>query len=353
MQPPPELVDFFDDIKDFSADYLSSIGAPASGSPNGGKSLRPVGIVLHYTVDPSARSVCRWLCAPESKASAHYIIAQGRVAPMRSRSESSAYHMPASIVQLRSPSSTAWHATWTNDHMLGIEICNGGEVRFNQAGTPHTFCHGDGWQPTANPYVHNPIRAGGRTFCGYNDAQLCSITMLVYALCQQFHIPLGNVVGHDMVQGRFTRGAGGFDKRDLGGFDLSLLRAQVMGMNHQDFWNVYSRASRARAEVPLFGLQKHFEPIGANASADWAMRCEAKKGSEQAMYRLMRDLGYDVDRLGEQNGKPQTEHYALFQRMMGLEPDGIMGPLTRAAVCTRHADRLSVPLPVTRGQGVA
>lgn len=355
--PSNAVASFLLDVEEFSADYLKTLGLSPQGSPNGGGKLTSEGIVLHYTVDQKAESVVRWLCDPASRSSAHFVIAQGRVmTPPVGRPEqlaNNAYFLPASIIQLRKPSATAWHATWANDLMLGVEMCNGGEIRFNAAGTPHTCRGSDGWQPTAGPYVNNPLKAGGRTFCGYNNAQLSSLALLCYALCQQFKLPLDEIVGHDMVQGRFTPGSGGHDKRDCGGFDFHLLRAQLSQMHADDFWSSYRRAPNIKDGPPQFGCQSHFAAVGVNASADWAMRCQVKNRNEQAIYQVLRDLGYAVTRLGEKSNISQANHYALFQHMMGLMPDGVMGPLTRAALCTRHVDRLSVPLPIARGDSGA
>ena len=94
---------------------LVSVCAP---SPNA--DARPCAIdaiVLHYTGMPSGEGALRWLCLPEAKVSAHYLVEEdGRV------------------FQLVPETLRAWHAgvsawesrTGLNDASIGIEIVNPG-----------------------------------------------------------------------------------------------------------------------------------------------------------------------------------------------------------------------------------
>jgi N-acetylmuramoyl-L-alanine amidase len=96
----------------------SSVVAEVKPSPNHGERTRaPDMIVLHYTGVPDNQEAINFLCNPDSKVSAHYVVLQdGR------------------IVQLVAEARRAWHAgtsSWAgetdvNSCSIGIEIANPG-----------------------------------------------------------------------------------------------------------------------------------------------------------------------------------------------------------------------------------
>jgi len=79
--------------------------------------MRPDMLLLHYTGMTCAEKAIRWLAAPESRVSSHYVIDEAGV-----------------ITQMVSEEMRAWHAgvaNWADDsdinsHSIGIEIHNGG-----------------------------------------------------------------------------------------------------------------------------------------------------------------------------------------------------------------------------------
>jgi N-acetylmuramoyl-L-alanine amidase len=89
-------------------------------SPNFGdrqEGLRPDILLLHYTGMPSAEAALKWLAAPESQVSSHYVIGEA-----------------GAIIQMVPEASRAWHAgvsRWDgigdiNSCSIGIEIHNPG-----------------------------------------------------------------------------------------------------------------------------------------------------------------------------------------------------------------------------------
>lgn len=96
-------------------------------SPNTGGSLDHRFLVMHFTAGQNAESSINWLTNPESRASAHLVIARD-----------------GSITQLVPFNTIAWHAgrsNWEglsglNKYSIGIELDNAGKL----------IRHGDKWQ---------------------------------------------------------------------------------------------------------------------------------------------------------------------------------------------------------------
>jgi N-acetylmuramoyl-L-alanine amidase len=100
---------------------------PMQRSPNqGGKLVKPLGIVIHYTGGHGLQQSADWLCSVKAKASAHVVVGRERGA----------------IIQLVSFNSIAWHAgpssygdrARCNEWMFGIEIDNPGKLVWTAAG---------------------------------------------------------------------------------------------------------------------------------------------------------------------------------------------------------------------------
>ncbi|HEX2094553.1 MAG TPA: N-acetylmuramoyl-L-alanine amidase [Longimicrobiaceae bacterium] len=99
-------------------------------SPNVGGALDPRYLVMHYTAGRNAQESINWLCNPQSKASAHLVIARD-----------------GTITQLVSFNRVAWHAgksTWQgivglNRCSIGIELDNPGPVKRGPNGRWRTF----------------------------------------------------------------------------------------------------------------------------------------------------------------------------------------------------------------------
>jgi N-acetylmuramoyl-L-alanine amidase len=127
-------------------------------SPNFDERALPVSIlVLHYTGMPDAASAISWLANPQSKVSAHYVIAED-----------------GQIVRMVDEAKRAWHAgrSWwrgikdINSASIGIEIVNPG--------------HEWGYRP-------------------FPDAQMEALIPLVHEIMKRHAITRGNVVGHSDI----------------------------------------------------------------------------------------------------------------------------------------------------------
>jgi N-acetylmuramoyl-L-alanine amidase len=127
-------------------------------SPNQDERTQPISIiVLHYTGMQDAASAIARLRDPESRVSAHYVVAED-----------------GQILRLVPEERRAWHAgrsywrglTGLNDHSVGIEIVNPG----------HEF--------------------GYRAF---PDAQIDALIPLLSEIKDRYHVTRGNVVGHSDI----------------------------------------------------------------------------------------------------------------------------------------------------------
>lgn len=127
-------------------------------SPNFDERTTDVSIlVLHYTGMKDAASAIRQLANPESKVSAHYVVAED-----------------GQIVRMVAEDKRAWHAgrsywrglTALNTHSIGIEIVNPG--------------HEWGYRP-------------------FPEAQVESVIQLSKKIINRYRITRGNVVGHSDI----------------------------------------------------------------------------------------------------------------------------------------------------------
>lgn len=99
----------------------SSFAVGFRESPNRGGALRPRFLIMHYTAGIGAGGAISWLCDPQAKASAHFVIARA----------------DGAVTQLVDGNRVAWHAgqsAWNglqglNQHSIGIELDNAGKLR--------------------------------------------------------------------------------------------------------------------------------------------------------------------------------------------------------------------------------
>ena len=129
-------------------------------SPNFGarrNGARPDHVVIHYTAMKTAEAAIRWLCAPASQVSAHYVICK-----------------TGAITQLVPEGARAWHAglgSWhsetdMNSRSVGIELDNMGTGPFS-------------------------------------EPQMRALLWLLGAVTARWAIPAQNVIGHsDLAPGR-------------------------------------------------------------------------------------------------------------------------------------------------------
>jgi N-acetyl-anhydromuramyl-L-alanine amidase AmpD len=147
-------------------------------------------IVVHFTASGSCEGVVSWFKNPQSKVSAHYVIARD-----------------GKIVQLVKDGDTAWHAGLPGDlerddairpnpRAIGIETVNWGPLEKRDDKYYN-------W--TGNEHLGEVVEAGGEYWEPYTEAQYESLIELVSYLCKQYNVPhryppLGPGAYHERAQ---------------------------------------------------------------------------------------------------------------------------------------------------------
>jgi len=158
-------------------------------TPNISRTIRPEGVVIHYTGSQSAPGALEHLTNPKTEVSAHFLIdAAGR-----------GYQLAPCTVK-------AWHAgessfegrPGVNEYAIGIELVNPGplvkrvEGYFDYNGAP--------WHGSVITAKHKRAGIAHRYWAGYPPTQLGSALDLVAALVM--HYRLRFVIGHDDITDR-------------------------------------------------------------------------------------------------------------------------------------------------------
>jgi len=130
-------------------------------SPNFDERTAPVSIlVMHYTGMPDAASAIAWLRNPESKVSAHYVVAED-----------------GQVLRLVDEAHRAWHAG--KSHWRGIDNLNSASIGIEIVNPGHEF----GYRP-------------------FPDVQIDAVIELTAAIVARHAITRGNVVGHSDIAPR-------------------------------------------------------------------------------------------------------------------------------------------------------
>lgn len=210
---------------------------PLSQSPSPNFDLRAGGVrpsvlVLHYTDLPDAETSRQWLCDPEKKVSAHYLV-----------------DIDGSVIQMVDEEKRAWHAgqsywrgmTDLNSHSIGIEIQNTG--------------HSLGYVP-------------------FPEKQIGGVIALCRDIMGRHDIPARNVTAHsDIAPARkqdpghlfpwqilAQAGIGLWPKEKVSG--MMTPQAFMTGLAHIG----YDPSLTPEILVPAF--QRHFEPEAFSEDAD-------------------------------------------------------------------------------------
>lgn len=263
-------------------------------SPNQSARSRSIArVVLHYTTSRNLEGVTSWFLNPASRVSAHYVIARD-----------------GAIVQMVSDSAKAWHAYGENDDSIGIEIC---------------------------------AEKGDRL----TSEQTVTLVALLKWLLAEYHLDEDDITAH-----RFTKSNKG--RTDCPG-DLWKTEEELKS------WVNYN--VRASANIP--DEPDPDEPSTGRPYAPcplpilWPTTLERGDRNLNSVYQLqcaLIGLGYmRMPKDGELVGDVFNEHVeyavALFQGKQGLNPDGIVGPATRAAIgaaLTRARAKMQPKTGVTR-----
>jgi hypothetical protein len=375
--------EFFRQLGVFSRRYLEENvkGVPVT-SPWGHDTMGPVeGAILHYTADEELDRVLRWFHDPkwEARASAHVVVSDRRLGSHGALSDGLPLvaDLPATVIQCRAPTQEAWHASWANQTHYGVECVSAGELRSSD-GRAFTSWRSKGpgaaqWTMPWKSIYKSPVQSGGRWWDPFTSRQLAAVVAVLRYLRDYPGVALKrpHVVGHEQVQSVSTlTGAGGkmgTDKRDMGPTcPLHGIRDAVFDgwrpLEQSHWYNDY-RASPTTVlgDRELTVCRVVGAVSGAEALPAPVVSWDRFRVAIQAL-PLQRDtfgawgklglwlLGYympSVDRpqgdlLTSLTGALDTDEcYSvwLFQRCMGLAPDGKPGPQTKWALLERLQDR--------------
>jgi N-acetylmuramoyl-L-alanine amidase len=123
-------------------------------SPNKGSrgSTKVTTLVWHYTAGAGAQGAISWLCNPEAKASAHFVVGRD-----------------GKITQLVPLSDAAWHcggSSVTNAQSIGVELVNPGIVTQDSDGG-WLLPNGSKWTPDETPVQATLHYPSGKAITGY------------------------------------------------------------------------------------------------------------------------------------------------------------------------------------------
>lgn len=177
-------------------------------------------IVLHHTGPGSFKGIVKWLCNPQAKASAHYVLGTD-----------------GELTQLVNTSKRAWHAgvsKWDglsdiNQYSIGIEICNIGVI--NKSDDDGEFYYEQGrdlvkYTGNVQPVAASITYPSGKILEGfavpYPEAQINKLVALCKGLVQKYpQIKAEHIITHYDIgqpEGR---------KNDPFGLDLDQVRKLI------------------------------------------------------------------------------------------------------------------------------
>lgn len=195
-------------------DRLVGAGVSFVETPNNGGDLSPRYLVFHYTAGKSATSSINWLTNPESKASAHLVLARD-----------------GTITQLAPFNVKTWHAgishwdglSGLNSYSIGIEMDNAGPLK--KVGDTYQAWFGTLYAEDQVVYAKHKLDDESRWWHAYTEIQIQKALELAQLLVR--HYDLKDMVGHeDIAPDR---------KRDPGPvFPLEHVRASVLGREEEE-----------------------------------------------------------------------------------------------------------------------
>jgi len=179
-------------------------------TPNGGKPLKPLYLIEHYTAGLTADGAIKWFQDSAAQASAHLIIDRD-----------------GSVTQMMEFNRVCWHAgrsEWQeidglNQYSIGIEIVNAGKLKRNASGKWLTWT--DKIIPDADVIIathkHETVETGWHR---YTSEQLERVTEVSVALHQAYKFL--DVLGHEDISPK--------RKTDPGpAFPMLSIQSKVMG----------------------------------------------------------------------------------------------------------------------------
>jgi N-acetylmuramoyl-L-alanine amidase len=195
-------------------DRLVGAGVSFIETPNKGGDLAPRYLVFHYTAGKSAASSINWLTNPESKASAHLVLARD-----------------GTLTQLAPFDVKTWHAglshwdglSGLNSYSIGIEMDNAGPLK--KVGDKYQAWFGTLYAEDEVVLAKHKLDDESGWWHAYTEIQIQKALELAQLLVR--HYDLKDVVGHeDIAPDR---------KRDPGpAFPLENVCASVLGREEEE-----------------------------------------------------------------------------------------------------------------------
>ncbi len=187
-------------------------GAPVSfrQSPHGGRRMKPLYLVLHYTAGLSASSAVWWFLDARAKASAHLVLGRQGAATQLMAFDRSCWHAGVS----------AWQGLeGLNGHSIGIEIVNAGRLVKGPGGRWQTWTG----EPVPDDQVVVARHRNERQEAGwhaYAPEQIAAVVAIGAALHEAYRFR--DVLGHEDIAPR--------RKVDPGpAFPLTAVAARILG----------------------------------------------------------------------------------------------------------------------------
>lgn len=310
--------EFFYQLSVFSNRLLNTLGLSyAETAHTRAKFTKPVeGVVVHYTSGSDPIKTVRWFLEPKwlSGVSAHFVIAKNW--PIKFKYLTEDLHLisdlPSMVVQCVPLDTRANHVRRMNSFMYGIELVNRGKMTKKLVRD---------FDPTETDGVY-PAR--GAYWEGYSSLQLQSLVSVLRNLRTTFGIPYTRVLGHEHTQkNKFDPGpmlplplVRGEMSRDVssGILDHVLLQRYVTTYA-EHVWREWS-GKWGTTDISLLMPEINLAFLNQDESV-------AKAG--------LKALGYDVTDL--------PFSIRMFQTMMGLKRDSVLGPKTIKAVYKRLKSR--------------
>jgi N-acetyl-anhydromuramyl-L-alanine amidase AmpD len=353
---------FFRQLTEFSHQYIKTrVGINQVTSLWGQSSFRhdaPKGAIIHYTASGSLDGTVRWFCDHrlQSKVSAHVVVARSRLESAEGIVEQYPLidSLPVTVVQCRPYDKPAYHATWANKYCYGIENVNYGQVNPTD----------DGWVTwtgnTLNPLEYNILKHANQGYEAYTQAQVAANIMVL----RHLNNLLGDgvlqkswILGHEQVQGIHTAGANGYDKRDPGPFfPLEYVREAVYSeycpVSHLPWLRNFDLNPERNQDWQNDVFNDYYALIETKELSQRTVKSDliALIGDRDSFPSHMRWalintclklLGYHIpgDITDNMLTAGHLESIWLFQKMMGLKTDQIVGPITTNALSMRLMDR--------------
>lgn len=330
-----QVVDFFDQLHEFSVRYFQKNGISETETPwtyGEFKTEFPIGAIIHFTAGTTSIGAVRWFMHRRlaARVSAHVVIDPGWPDGCKelARGLPAIEVLPTMVVQCQHPNKTAWHARYVNTMCHGLELVNPGEIRKRQG---RWVTWPNGWTREWVSSV-DPVFSQGKYWASYSWDQVLS-TLIVLSYLHNLpysHYRKQWVLGHEQVQQ---------NKSDPGPlFPLEGIRETLFDYSY-DWFGAYNGDQFYHRWRQKKIAQEWAQIEDMNLA--WAKFMAAILSTfENAEFgalgkTALRMLGYAMSPLSCGVLHSDIVSIQRFQKMMKLKVDGMPGPITRRGILER------------------